>query len=177
MLDTYALTVPVFGPGGAPVAGAQITATLTVADYSTLGVIMPSTVKAQAGADGVAILDLVSNLVGTQDSRYQIAIRSGSGSLIAITTIQMPQANTSLQQLVDTLPITTQYITAATLSASIATTQAELAAADAAQTALDRIATAQDRAAVQDDKGITTQARAEAVAAAERINTLFWLGV
>jgi len=177
MLTTYTLTVPVFGSDGEAMAGAKVTATLNKADYTEEGAFLPKTLSAITGEGGMAALDLVSNLIGTQDSRYQITIRSTAGALIATATIQMPEADTTLQQLVDVLPITTEYSTAASLSAAIAAAKAQQTTEDAAQTALDRQATGQDRTVVAQDKATTTAARDEAVQAAERINTLYWLGV
>jgi len=177
MLTTYTLSVPVFGSDGDPVAGAVITATLNKTDYTVDGAMLPKNIAGTTNSEGLATLDLVSNLIGTQNSRYQITIRSSAGSLIATATIQMPQADTNLQQLVDALPLSTEHSTAAALSASIANTKAQQTTSDAAQTAADRVATGQDRTAVAEDKTITTAARTEAVQAAERINTLYWLGV
>ncbi len=177
MLDTYTLTVPVFGSDGNPVAGARVAATLDKTDYTTAGAMLPKSMAALTDDDGMCELALVSNLIGTQDSRYRITIRSAAGSLIATATIQMPEANSTLQQLVDVLPISTEYSTAAAISAAIATAKAQQTASDAAQTAEDRLATGNDRSAVSEDKQITTLARDQAVMAAERINTLYWLGV
>jgi hypothetical protein len=177
MLTTHTLTVPVYGADGNPVAGAVINATLNKTDFTTDGAMLPKTLSATTDENGSAELALVSNLVGTQDSRYQITIRSSAGKLIATATIQMPEADTTLQQLVDVLPITTEYSTAAALSAAIATTKAAQTTQDAAQTAEDRQATGEDRTVVAENTNITTAARTEAVQAAERINTLYWLGI
>jgi hypothetical protein len=69
-------------------------------------------------------LTLASNLDGTQNSLYEITI-SAQGAVRTSVVIQMPQANTSLEQLVDVLPITTSYTTAAAISAAIAQDAAE----------------------------------------------------
>ena len=177
MLTTYTLTVPVYGSDGNPVIGARVVATLDRTDFTADGAMLPNSVAAETDENGHSELVLVSNLAGTQNSRYRITIRSSAGSLITTATIQMPQANSTLQQLVDALPVTPEYSTSAAISAAIASAKAQQASDDAAQTAQDRIATGQDRTAVAADKNITTAARTEAVQAAERINTLYWLGV
>ena len=176
MLQTYKLSVPVVGADGLPFAGAKISATLNKTDYTAESTMLPKSVSGVANDSGLCELALVSNLIGTQDSRYQIQIRTPAGSLIATATIQMPEADCSLQQLVDVLPLTPEYSTAAAISAAIATAKAQQTASDATQTAGDRQATGNDRSAVSEDKQITTQARDQAVRAAKRINTLYWLG-
>jgi|GEM_PF-2362564 len=177
MLTTYNLTIELAGQDADPIAGATVTATLDKPDFTDSGVLLPQSQSATTNTSGVAVLALVSNLVGTQDSRYQVQIRSARGVLLSSVTIQMPEAAASLENLVDAVPVTTEYSTAAAISAAQAAASALSAAADAAQTAQDRIATGQDRTAVAADKNITTAARTEAVQAAERINTLYWLGV
>jgi paraquat-inducible protein B len=176
MLTTYTLTVPVFGSDGNPVAGARVVATLDRVDYTADGAMLPKSVAAETDEAGICTLALVSNLAGTQDSRYRITIRSAAGSLITTATIQMPEADATLQQLVDALPMSPEYSTAAAISAAIATTKAQQTAADALQTAEDRIATGEDRQQVAQDAQTTLAARDEAVSTVARINILNLLG-
>lgn len=182
-LTTYTLTVPVYNADGKPAAGASVSATLTHADYTPSGVVLPRAVSGESDETGVATLQLVSNLVGTQDSRYRIRILRKNG-LSTFTSIQMPQSGATLQQLVDALPITPEYSTAAALSAAqaeaakvTAVGAAQQASEDAQQTALDRQATEQNAAATAEDREASEAAAEAATGAAQRINTLYWLGV
>lgn len=177
MLTTYNLTIELAGQDADPIAGATVTATLDKPDFTDSGVLLPQSQSVTTNSSGVAVLALVSNLVGTQDSRYQVQIRSARGVLLSSVTIQMPEAAASLENLVDIVPVTTEYSTAAAISAAQAAASALSAEADAEQTALDRVATDADRTVTSAAAATATTASAEAVASAQRINSLFWLGV
>jgi hypothetical protein len=174
---TYTLSTVVQSPEGQLLSGASLTAELNKPDYTTDGSVLPQSVSGRADENGLVSVDLFSNLDGTQNSAYIITIRSHTGATISTSQIQMPRINTQLENLVDVLPITPEYSTAAALSAAQAAISAQSAAADAEQTALDRIATGEDAAQTADDRIATDEARDDAVQSAERINTLFWLGV
>lgn len=183
MLQTYTLSVPVIGADGLPIAGAMVTAKLTKVDFTLDNTILPKIVTGTTDDDGVCELALVSNLIGTTDSRYLITIRSPGGALIDTATIQMPEADSSLQQLVDRVPITPEYSTAAAISAAIATSKAAQAAEseqrtaeDREATAADRVATGQDRQAVANDRQETSKARDDAQSAARRARLYYYLG-
>ena len=82
----------------------------------------------------------------------------------------MPRANTSLKNLVDVTPITPEYSTAAAFSAA----QAQ-AAAEQAVPAASQAVEARDEAVPAAETAVL--AAQDATQSAERINTLFWLGV
>jgi hypothetical protein len=174
---TYTLSTVVRSPEGALLDGATLIAELNKPDYTTDGSVLPQVASARSGESGAVSVDLFSNLDGTQDSVYIITLRSKTGATISTSQIQMPRANTQLENLVDVLPITPEYSTAAALSAAQAAASAASASDDADQTALDRIATGEDAAQTAADRIVTDEARDEAVESALRINTLFWLGV
>ena len=168
-MQSYTLSTTVLTPDGNPVAGARLTATLDRPDYTDDGSVLPLRVSSVSDESGTASIDIFSNLDGTQDSRYVISVTQGS-VLFLSAQVQMPRANTALENLVDITPITPEYSTAAALSAAQAQGAADLAV-PAAQQAVE----ARDEAVPA--AGIAVSAAAEAVQSAERINTLFWLGV
>lgn len=176
-MQTYTLSTVITMPDATPIENGSLIVELNKPDYTTEGSVLPSVIIGYSNAEGEVSVDLFSNLDGTQNSLYAVTLRSKTGATIATSLIQMPRANTQLENLVDVLPITTAYSTAAALSAAQAAASALSASNDADQTALDRIATGEDAEQTAEDRIATDEARDDAVQSAERINTLFWLGV
>ena len=127
-ITTYTLSGTAFTSDGSAIENAVITAKLDKPDYTSDGSHLPRSQQTTADSSGDWSLELVSNLDGTQDSRYIIEIRlSASGGLLARETIQMPQAASTLAQLVVEQPVTTESQTAAALSAAKAEEEADRA--------------------------------------------------
>lgn len=170
MLQTYELSTTVFNPNGTPAAGSILIAELTTADYTTEGSIMPRRAQAVADSEGRVAVDLFSNLSGTQNSFYEIRIRRPDGFETIKALIQMPQADSKLEGLVDVTPITPEYSTAAAISAAQALESRNIAvaAAEQATDAIDIILPAAEAA---------IEAADSVMGSDRRINTLFWLGV
>lgn len=134
-LTTYTLTVRCYGLDGQIFPGALVRAEMILkgvpnskglGDYQSGGTILNKVQETTADAQGVATLELVPNTAGTQDSRYVIQIRDpDTQRQLDRATIQMPEADSTLAQLVEEQPVTTETQTAAALSAAQAAESAE----------------------------------------------------
>lgn len=110
-VQTRTLTVRVHGGDGQPLEGAEVTAQLDRPDYTPDGAVLPALASATADDQGVATLSLVPNTVGTQDSRYEIAIYNAQGLRLSRVTVQMPEADSDLGDLVSTSAVEPADIT------------------------------------------------------------------
>jgi len=97
------LTVPVTctasDQNGNPVAGARLTAKLNQTEIYQ-GLVVPEIVSAVAGADGVAILNLWPNQLGTQGSTYRItAVNPDTGKKYLDSQVSVPNSACNLHQI------------------------------------------------------------------------------
>lgn len=112
------LSTVIFSVDGEPIEGALLIADLDRPDYTVLGTAFPNRTVGTSNALGEVSVDIVSNLLGTQDSRYAISIKLPDGPELARSLIQMPTVDATLEQLVDKIPLTSEYTTAAAISAA-----------------------------------------------------------
>lgn len=119
------LSTVVFSVDGEPIEGALLIADLDRPDYTVLGAAFPNRTVGTSNALGEVFVDIVSNLLGTQDSRYAISIKLPGEPEVARSLIQMPTVDATLEQLVDKIPLTSEYTTAAAISAARAQEIAE----------------------------------------------------
>ena len=120
MLVKYTLSTQVFGNNGEVVPNPKIIAILTKSDFTVEGTIIPDLEVGVGDANGNVSVELVSNLIGTQNSFYDIEIRSERDTVLVRAEIQMPESNALLQNLVGIQPVTSEYNSAAALSAASA---------------------------------------------------------
>lgn len=120
MLQTRNLSIAGYGPSGAPRGKLWVTATLTIADHDIDGgTVLPEPVTEQLADNGFGVLGIWPNERGTQGSRYQIQIYDDERTYFD-RAIYMPDADSSLGQLVEEQPQTDDSKTAAAISAAAA---------------------------------------------------------
>lgn len=141
------ITVPVTctasDQNGNPVAGARVTAKLNQTEIY-LGHIVPESITALADANGIAILNLWPNALGTQGSMYRVTATSpDTGRKYLDAMVSVPNSACNLHQIMTTAPYpaidaSAQALAAAqgalalvTAQAGIATTQASAASISA----------------------------------------------
>lgn len=118
MADTNKLSTVIFSVDGTLIEGALLIADLDKADYTIEGTAFPNRVVGASNSEGEVFVDIVSNLLGTQGSRYAISIKLPGEPEVARSLIQMPTVDATLEQLVDKIPLTSEYTTAAAISAA-----------------------------------------------------------
>lgn len=174
MLPTNTLSTVVNSPDGTPVVGARMIAKLDRADFTPSGTVFPERVASISDENGNVSLDLVPNLIGTQNSLYEVQIIHPDNWVSVDVVIQMPDANVTLESLVGVIPIPPNYDTAAAISAAQAAQSAieseafalasEQAAQQAAQSAEDAGDILLDVEAVLEDAELAAQASAQSAA-------------
>lgn len=136
------LTVPVTctasDQNGNPVAGARVTAKLNQTEIY-LGHIVPESITAIADANGVAILNLWPNALGTQGSMYRVtATNPDTGRKYLDAMVSVPNSACNLHQIMTTEPYpaidaSQQALAAAQGALAMVTTQAGIATTKAGQ--------------------------------------------
>lgn len=77
-IPTVAVSVILYGQDGSPIQGVEIEAKLETLEKFN-GFVVPELVEAVAGADGVAVLNLFPNELGSESSEYRFRISYPSG--------------------------------------------------------------------------------------------------
>lgn len=88
-LPTAAITVRAYGADGSPLAGARVAAQLSRAELYE-GFVVPTQVKSVTDANGVCVLDLWPNGLGTQGSYYALRIDPAGMPGAAVRRIHVP---------------------------------------------------------------------------------------
>ncbi len=98
MITTVSVTATIHRQDGLPDVGAVVTARLTA--YETCnGSVVPRTQTARADSDGVAVLQLWPNELGSQGSRYKITIQGTDGTVKKLYAT-VPNADCNLWEIV-----------------------------------------------------------------------------
>lgn len=127
-LTSYTLTVRCHEGDGEPLAGAKVSAQLydsigrrPATDYFADGVAFPTVVTAIADEDGIALLQLVPNTIGSQDTRWRVTAthpETGAELIQPAAVVQMPEAPALLSALKPVQPVTPTSEAAAAQSAA-----------------------------------------------------------
>ena len=179
-LRTVAVTCRAADQGGQPVARALYRATLDRTELDA-GFVAPETTQATAGDDGVAVLRLWPNSLGTAASSYRVRAWLPDGAKFLDVRAVVPDADCRLDEILLQAPFppidaaeqalrTAQGALAlVTEQAEVATKQAGAAAASAAAAAeshrlsgLDALATADDRVVAVDAAEVAARKAGEA---------------
>ena len=104
-VPTVLITCKSVGPVSSAYSGATFTATLDQSE-TYLGESVLSPVTAIADTNGVAILSLWPNTLGTKNSVYRIVgTKSGTGEVFRSVTVRVSNANSNLDAIQVTVPI------------------------------------------------------------------------
>ena len=162
MIPTVPVTVTFFAQNGQPLAGAKVSATLTRTElYNGFVVSNPLTVVSDA--NGVAVLNIFPNQLGSQGSQYIFKLTQPGGQTLSVTGT-VPNAACTLQSIIampasPAAPIGQVAVDAAIAAMGAAHTSELAAAADVVLTHADVVSATAQAAAAAGSAGIaTTQA-------------------
>lgn len=136
-VPTVLITCKSVGPVSSTYSGATFTATIDQIE-TYLGESVPSSVTAIADSNGVAILSLWPNVLGTKNSVYKIVgTKAGTGEIFRSVTVRVSNVNSNL----DTIQVTVPVVPVVSVSQALIDTQSVLININVSRTA------AQDAAA------------------------------
>lgn len=101
MLTTVNVTVKAADQNGAPLAGATITAKLNSLEVSSQSYVVPDQVEGIADAQGIAVLPLWPNELGTTQSQYDFRIVDAITGKAQRLTATIPNADCNLHEIAD----------------------------------------------------------------------------
>ena len=101
MIPTVPVTVNFADQNGHPIVGGKVSATLT-RDEVYNGFVVPNQLTTVSDANGVAVLDLFPNQLGSQGSQYIFRLTQPGGKTLSVTAT-VPNAACTLQSIA-TLP-------------------------------------------------------------------------
>ena len=171
---TVNVTANVFDQGGNPVSGALLTVTLDRPEPTSIGYVTPKVQTFTADANGIAIMSLWPNALGTISSSYRVKAKDPTtGKTLFNVTATVPNSNTQLSLIADqpSYPGKSQGQLAidaavAAIAPAVAAQTAAAASASTASTAATNAATSEANAATSAANAAASQAAASASQAA-----------
>lgn len=104
-VPTKTLTINVYGPDGAAISGAKVTAQLSAIDVYSGQFIYPTELSATTNASGVATIALFPNTLGERNTHYNVKAQNADQSKTYFTTtVVMPNIDKRLDQVSGTHP-------------------------------------------------------------------------
>lgn len=97
---TYTLSFLTTNPQGVALEGATILIELTLADYTSTEIVVPEIITLTTNVSGVATVELISNIAGSQSTKYHVRIMNTLGNTVADVEITMPEANADFRDLI-----------------------------------------------------------------------------
>lgn len=97
---TYRLDFLTTNPQGVGLEGATILIELTLADYTSTEIVVPEIITLTTDANGAAFVNLISNVAGSQNTKYRVRIMNTLGTTVADVEITMPEAPADFRDLI-----------------------------------------------------------------------------
>lgn len=139
-LTTVNVTVVAYDQNGHTIPSARVTAKLSGPDVSSQGHILPEELKAVTNANGVAVLALWPNELGSTQTYYDISITNPDTGKKQKLTATIPNAHCNLREVADLPPYDGKTDGQLAIDAAIAAVAPAQAAAQAAAASADAAA-------------------------------------